>query len=276
MKLISILTITTLIVGRGFSALTCGTTERENCEECQPSPSENCEHCEFGYFRRDGGCEACFNGCEDCLKDDECISCKEGFYRYEAQIAPNPLQPTTTEDKVTCIICTDNCLSCKDGYSCDKCSPGFVKISPDELEEKNIPKQCPKVVEPDNKKDKRGPGELEPDSCCLRCQANCIECLDITTCKTCKPGYFLRDDGSCLACSDYEHGVVGCRRCQSGTNCTSCKPQYYLKNATFCASVVDNCVGARPDDPGAVIVQFSELISGLVCLGFVGVLLGVK
>lgn len=248
--------------------LTCGTTARENCEECEDqngADKEKCKHCEFGYYPERnpssedlGSCVQCFNGCEYCVNPDICTKCKKGFFMYEASIGA----PPNLLDKTTCIICTDNCAKCNDATDCQQCADGYAIIT----------EGCPKIKEPDNKKDKKA-GEIEAESCCKLCAKNCKVCASSTSCETCKPGYFIhqvtKTDGStvneCVACSDYDRGIVGCDRCDTGKKCTRCKPEYYLKNETFCAEVVEYCKGAGP----AEVIVAGGFVPALGVLGLV-------
>ena len=90
-----------------------------------------------------------------------------------------------------CDDCLTNCKKCSDSYDCSECFDGYF------LDIKTItPVPAPPAKPLQYKCDLTCPlGKFAlPSGLCTNCKANCRQCKDTLTCKTCDPGYFLLED----------------------------------------------------------------------------------
>ena len=218
---------------------TCAKGCPKNCFTC--SSLTNCTQCLSGYttFRRDSSiiCAPCMTSCRTCAegKPSTCLSCGNGFYLLN----------------VTCKPCAANCAECT-AAGCLTCSPGFFMTSeqtcalncilpcatcsptaPEKCESciagytfDNVNKVCVEVTTCPGGCIVCPMGYSLKDGQCLACtKENCQACdaNALGTCYSCKPKFFLKDDGTCASCPSQ------CRTCLSATGCSSCASGFTKK-----------------------------------------------
>ena len=85
----------------------------ENCLTC--SESQGCTQCNKGYFKHDGACSVCGEGCSECLSLSLCLSCI------------NPLKVIATDKTKCSFSCNTNEFKHLPTQSCRHCSRGCEK-----------------------------------------------------------------------------------------------------------------------------------------------------
>lgn len=73
---------------------------------------------------------------------------------------------------------------------------------------------------------------------CIQCAANCYTCENLTSCQSCKSGYYLtreNGNGRCSKCP------ANCASCRSSQNCEYCEDGYQLVDSSKCVKCADNC-----------------------------------
>lgn len=69
--------------------------------------------CAMGEYESGSKCLPCIHNCRSCTSDTNCITCKDGNYRYSATL---------------CNGCHQNCKTCSSAWSCDSCNPGYYLV----------------------------------------------------------------------------------------------------------------------------------------------------
>ena len=174
-------------------------------------------------------------GCLNCVTNDECLICNQGYYLLYGQC-------------IKCIhgcsICTNNdtCLYCLSGYELDsqkKCVLTYIfdfnlnkyyKLK-NQLIESNYP---------DEKID-----STNIISEIVECDKNCLKCYDNTgICKECGTMYILQDNKCIEHCSD--DNCLKCSLINEKEYCEKCKEGYYLKNNKCAYNCTDkNCLSCK-------------------------------
>ena len=192
-------------------------------------------------------------GCLNCIKNDECKVCKQGYYLLGG----------------FCHKCIEGCSICSNNQTCDYCMSGYDLDSNKEcfftnnfdfnISEYNIIKK--KLIQ------RNYPNELPPtnDNPLIRCDLNCEYCNNrYGECIKCKQSYSLKNN-YCIKCKDEYCENCGnniniCTKCQDGKklfegkcalDSTSCSD--YFQNCNYCFTS-DKCVecinGYELDDKG--------------------------
>ena len=198
-------------------------------------PSNRCLVCTNNVLQIYSECDNSDNctkeGCLNCITDDECLICMQGYYLLNG----------------ICKRCTEGCSICADSNECINCLSGF---------ELNSNKRCI----PSNKFDyninlykmkknklikKNYPDENVIDLGSLdipECDKNCLKCYQNTgVCKECDSLYKLTDNKCEKYCSD-----TNCEECSminGFEKCSKCKTDYILKNGLCVYNCTDiNCI----------------------------------
>ena len=170
-------------------------------------------------------------GCLNCITDDECVICTQGYYLL------NGICKRCTEG---CSICSDDdtCIYCLSGYelnSIKKCNKtdkfdfnlNLYKMKKNELIKKNYPLE--NIVDLDN---------LEVPEC----DKNCLKCYQNTgECKECETLFQLKENKCEKYCSD--SNCLECAMINGFEKCLECKTNYILKNGICIYNCTDrNCI----------------------------------
>ena len=234
---------------------TCSKGCPKNCFTC--SSLTNCSQCLSGYttFKKESKiiCAPCMTSCRTCAegKPSTCLSCGNGFYLMNG----------------TCKPCVTNCASCTEA-GCLTCSPGFFMTSqqtcalncilpcatcsptnPEKCESciagytfDNVNKACIEVTSCSGSCVVCPMGYSLLNGNCLACsKANCQSCDEnsLGTCFSCKPKFYLKDDGNCGSCP------AQCRTCLSGSGCSSCASGFTKKENAVATADGFECVACN-------------------------------
>ncbi|XP_077556588.1 furin-like protease 2 isoform X1 [Haemaphysalis longicornis] len=228
-----------------------GSRESFTCEECHADcalcfgPSEtNCLACSPGrHLTLEGACwHECPDGtyadsklrqcvecdlsCSKCVNSSSnCTECKENYFRLgNACVGSCPNGTYSSTKDRTCHSCHDTCQTCLGplAQDCVTCAEKLWSHN----------RQCFTHCPP-----KYYGGE---DGFCRSCRAPCLECLSLTSCKTCVTGYrrdnstcsvaytkcgegFFSPKGNCYTCHE------SCKTCygSSENECLSCPPNKF-------------------------------------------------
>ncbi|ELP86331.1 protein serine/threonine kinase, putative, partial [Entamoeba invadens IP1] len=116
------------------------------CEISLPS-GIGCAICKMGYYKTEKDCNECDSSCHVCVKKDECLSCKEGYFKISTESTKlclsnstlNNCTKSTSEGCVLCeesfylqngrcFVCENDCLTCRNGDSCETCRTDHVLV----------------------------------------------------------------------------------------------------------------------------------------------------
>ena len=141
----------------------------------------------------------CYEACATCWEDNSpvhCTSCLDGYYLVGTECkACSPICST-------CIGTADNCKSCPageflKGTACfATCGLGYF---PDAADNNN----------------------------CKPCPTQCVQCNSLTSCNSCKNGFYLSTN-NCLPCDTVTAKCVTC--VSTATKCLSCQAGQKLEN----------------------------------------------
>jgi proprotein convertase subtilisin/kexin type 5 len=161
------------------------------------STTNYCIKCQNGFNFMNGVCMPALNSIANCKVQTPdymdnmlpiCLICEQGYYinSYGQCSIYNPNTSSTGCTVYNCLYCALNSSTC---------SFCFV------------------------------PWGISSTGICLTsnqiiCGANCLSCLNSTSCVNCAPKY-LPNNGMCVLCN-----ILGCQTCVNANNCTTCLPGY--------------------------------------------------
>ena len=204
-------------------------------------PSNRCLVCTNNVLQIHSECDNSDNctkeGCLNCITDDECLICMQGYYLLNGQ----------------CIRCTQGCSICSNNDTCINCLSGFdlnsnkkcvlsnkfdynvnlYKIKKNEMIKKNYPEE--NIIDL---------GDLEVPEC----DKNCLKCYQNNgVCKECNNLYKLNDNKCEKYCSDTN--CADCSMINEFEKCSKCKTNYILKNGLCVYNCTDiNCLSCIFED----------------------------
>jgi hypothetical protein len=163
-------------------------------------------------------CSNCLGNCNSCTSS-ACNSCKSGYLLNNGVCERD---------------CGKGCIECTIKTICTQCSIGFFLKS--NLCE-SCPFKCDECTSASNcKKCSQGYYFTPPSTCSRACSTACIGCEESTgACSSCKTGFFLDSDESCIKCPE------GCEKCNSLSDCTSCSTGYVLNKGKCSFKCPNNC-----------------------------------
>ena len=174
-----------------------------------------CQNCGVGYFLKDNGqCDKCHGDCASCHNQNDCDSCKEGYY--------------FNFDEKFCFNCEIGCRKCSNSDRCEECKDGYY-LSSGKCYQCNWPCKtcynssiCTSCID----------NYFLSSNKCFQCNINCKTSNDNCKCDSCKEGFYL-NNYQCLNCT------LNCKTCQgSAKNCSSCFDGYYLNNKNICEKII--------------------------------------
>ena len=214
-----------------------------------------CDNKEFYYYRCPSNkCLVCTNnvlqifsecdnsdictmeGCLNCITNDECIICSQGYYLLHG----------------ICTKCPEGCSFCSDNNTCIHCLSGF---------ELNAEKKCNytgnfdfNVVKYKKYKNylidmfypEENINDEEYDT--VECDEHCLKCYDDNAiCKECNKLYILNNNECIKHCSD--SNCLECSLVYNNEQCVQCKNNYILKNGICSYNCSDkNCMSCTFED----------------------------
>ena len=192
-----------------------------------------CSNNELQIFSECDNSENCtINGCLNCITNDECLICNQGYYLLSG----------------ICLKCIEGCSLCSNNDTCIYCLSGY---------ELNSEKKCDLVKKFDfnvnkYKKIKNRlieiyyPKEIissDSDivSPVLECDSNCAKCYEnIGKCKECNTLYYLENNTCIKHCSD--ENCLDCSLHYGNEKCYVCKEGYIEKGDKCIYNCTDeNC-----------------------------------
>lgn len=228
-----------------------------SCETCVPDckkclANNECEVCESPKVLIDGFCvNICPNGtnsvdgkcveCKDkyCAKchgnnNEVCDECLSGFNHNGECVEVCPYGNFPCSDTAKCIPCNENCGLCYDDKKCEYCVKGILYNG-------QCIEMCPS-------------GYIVENNKCVKCTADCDECLpsDLSKCTKCKegellvgtvcvnycpPGTFVKIENGRQICKECS---VKCKTCYDEDNCIECKGNQYLMENGTCQDLCPN------------------------------------
>ncbi|OMJ85287.1 hypothetical protein SteCoe_13456 [Stentor coeruleus] len=213
---------------------------RGGCELCSYDP-DICSLCYNGFYIDENYyCSDCDKTCYSCVKDGECLACKENAYLnsdFECECAEGYGLEADSGD---CYACSDeNCIVCYSNYQiCDKCDDGYF-FSDNQCSA--CDKTCSKCIDNVSCTEclpnlvfstslcqcENGYGFLTNTTTCYLCDnPYCTSCFsDNTICTDCDNGHYL-ENNTCFNC-DYK-----CNTCNESLTCESCKENAFLSEET--------------------------------------------
>ncbi|EFO62415.1 VSP [Giardia lamblia P15] len=188
-----------------------------SCKACDPDVT-GCMACEYNDATGKPKCTNCngkliktaVDGTTTCVDANSCAQSNQAGTHF------------LSNDNRKCIPCGDD----SESLEADKGTPGCKTCT------KNGAKPtCSECL--DGYYNSADSGTATCEACPGK---NCATCDKSTKdkCKTCTPGFFLKDSasGECIPCDDTKNGgSEGCSVCSnnSGFECTDCKPNYYKR-----------------------------------------------
>ena len=230
-------------------------------------PSNRCLFCRNNILYILAECDnsvecSSIEGCINCLTNDECIFCNQGYYLLGG----------------LCYKCIKGCGICRNNKTCDYCLSGFELTSDnhckltnnfdfnitlynyykEELLKQNCSYDtCLSCYFNSEKCEKCKSGYYSYRGRCLPCSSNCLDCQNYNYqqfCWKCENGYKVNNRGECeLICIDENcldcflfRGRQICEKCKSGhvkdglySNCllcsNLCKECYYIYGTEYCS-----------------------------------------
>jgi proprotein convertase subtilisin/kexin type 5 len=176
---------------------------QSNCTSClgnlslflQGNSCVDAASCSNGSFAdlANSTCTPCSSPCLTCTNETDCSSCTNGTYLSGSSCLPASQCPNGTVAGTNpataleeCLPCASSCLTCGPTItSCTSCNASDVLflVGTSCLP----PSSCPNFTYPN-----------ASSAQCDPCPAPCLSCLNSSVCLSCKSGYFLLSDGSCL------------------------------------------------------------------------------
>lgn len=192
-----------------------------SCRTCAEGRPSTCLSCGTGFYLLNVTCKPCAANCAECTAAG-CLTCSPGFFMTSEQTcALNCILPCATCSPTA----PDQCESCIAGYTFDNVNKECVEVI-------TCPGGC--IVCP--------MGYSLKDGQCLACtKQNCQACdaNALGTCFSCKPKFYLKDDGTCGSCPSQ------CRTCLSATGCSSCASGFTKKENAVPAPGGFECIACN-------------------------------
>ncbi|EAR90744.2 zinc finger lsd1 subclass family protein (macronuclear) [Tetrahymena thermophila SB210] len=200
------------------------------CSECSLDAFSQCTKCIDGYYLVSGNCKQCDLSCQTCSSAQKCDTCKDA----NAQKNKNDICVCPSKQYFDLFLLA--CTSCQNNL-CDQCKQDNSQICTSCSDQRGLLNgQCLTDC---------GKEYFNKQNVCTPCVDNCLECVDESSCKTCKVGYFQLntcvetcpeayfqntqtntcdkcDDSNCLMCN------------QSPQKCTKCKDPYLVSTLFKC------------------------------------------
>ncbi|KAL4506331.1 hypothetical protein ABPG73_017065 [Tetrahymena malaccensis] len=197
------------------------------CKTCiLPLMNNQCSSCYDGFYLNDFSCIQCQPPCQNCIDQNNCLSCQENYLYNQQTNQCTLICPDLCQQ---CQLNEDNsiqCIQCKDGFylsnqSCLQCSSPCLTC---QLSDNN----CLSCVS--NYTFKNGLCFPDCDQTCKTCTLPNLN----SACLTCQDGYYLNNN-YCLPCQQ------PCQNCQqSPNNCLSCITNYVFNTSTYsCSPICD-------------------------------------
>ncbi|KAL4494497.1 hypothetical protein ABPG72_019907 [Tetrahymena utriculariae] len=224
--------------------LKCLTCQDENtCTSCKSGeyiqPNNACDICKEGYYIDGTFCKNCKQNCQKCSSQDTCTQCIDGYFLKSGscEACSTLLNCLTCSDKLSCTSCFKDKYIYLDG-KCDVCLQGYIiedkfcKKCPEYCEKCSSVSQCTQCSQ----------GYFLKGNICQQCtpQMNCLTCLNESSCQSCEPGKFIKDDKRCDKCEDgffvdninCKKCKDNCAKCKSYDICDNCQANYYFEDNT--------------------------------------------
>ena len=194
------------------------TIKKSNYYKCD---SNDCLICQNNilmiYDQCDDSANCKIEGCLNCITEDECFVCTQGYYLLGG----------------ICHKCPYGCSICTNNEACITCLSGFELNSSQEcISSKNLDFNINKyeiykdillkvLYAFDRIIDLGDINAAECDLNCKKCYQNTGKCIE------CQTKYKLRDNKCIKYCSD----DINCQKCYQNTNkCIECEPNYRLQD----------------------------------------------
>ena len=201
------------------------------------------------------------DGCLNCITDDECLICRQGYYLLYGQCI---------KCVEGCSICTnsDTCLYCLSGYELNsekKCvltnNYDFNLNTYNEYKNRLIEIYYPEEIISDTT---NGISDIVSEK--SECDKNCLKCYDNTEiCKECKDSFILENNTCIMKCSD-----ENCLECKLDEyeQCVKCKEGYIEERGNCIHNYKDeNCPSCKLEnsteinDKNEKNISYSDIVS---------------
>lgn len=178
--------------------LECNASQCTKCAATKgfDSSSGNCLPCTGTQFLNTGNspstCDNCPTGCTSCTSDSSCGGCLSGYYLdgiCHACSTSNGFFIDSSGTPESCESCSTGCKICSDASTCTTCFTNYVPNGGG----------CD-LCQVSN-------GQFwDGGTTCTDCLQDCKECLSLTSCLLCQPGFYVKDT----------LGVISCEPCDIG------------------------------------------------------------
>ncbi|ELP92820.1 protein kinase, putative, partial [Entamoeba invadens IP1] len=216
--------------------------DKQNCTALFIDKTDiSCKYCKNSYLL-DNQCKNYDNNCmlsttQTNVTTKVCESCPDSYYFY----------------KNKCFECSNGCLKCvKEG--CVLCDTGYLLVQQNGVDICESPNNT--ILAKHNLIMKCEEGYYSRYAECVKCDSNCLACVDESICTICKNKYilqnkkcelqsnaFLTDNTNIVLCSQgfyYNVENLRCEQCKNKygescekctpTNCEKCEDSVYTKN----------------------------------------------
>ncbi|ELP87163.1 protein serine/threonine kinase, putative [Entamoeba invadens IP1] len=99
-------------------------------------------------------------------------------------------------------------------------------------------------------------------SICNPCIDGCNDCLGLSTCLTCKVGYYITDESTCLLCNTVDPHCISCTK----TSCNNCENGYYNSMGS-CQICPSSCKQCSTDSPSCLSCPSNYVIVAYPAVG---------
>ena len=195
-----------------------------------------CTNNELQIFSECDNSQNCtMEGCLNCITNDECLVCTQGYYLLYGQ----------------CIKCTNGCSICTNNDTCLYCLSGYELNSENKCElSNNFDFNLNKYNKYKNQLIKANyPNETINNNTniiseIIECDQNCAKCYDNTgVCKECNTLYIVEDNKCVKHCSD---NCLQCSLINGNENCDKCAEGYIVKSGKCIYNCTDkNCLSCK-------------------------------
>lgn len=150
-----------------------------------------CTSCMQGYFIYNNLCQSCHPSCSTCVALHNCLTCNAGYYW--------PLA-----DYGLCAACPPGCNLCTLSTN----TPTYTSYN--NVYSNNL--VCSSCLD----------GYYLYNNHCLPCAANCLTCIDGSTCTACTSAILI--SSLCILCNDTSYGgSLGCLTCTTNKYFIQCQ-----------------------------------------------------